>query len=421
MPPPGTGSSELPLGSAAPFAGLLLAIALLPVLAPRWWHANRNKALVSLVFGGPVAAWFLWRSPSLVGHAALEYLAFTALLGALFTISGGIRLEGFPSGTPASNAALLGLGAVLANLIGTTGAAMVLIRPLLRANAGRRSRTPHVFFFILIVANSGGCLTPLGDPPLFLGFLRGVPFAWTLGLWREWLAVVGTLLGIFFAWDVVRFRREGAAAAPAGRLRLEGLPNLILLGGVVGAVLAGGLWIRPRWGEEASMAAQAAMMAALAGLSLLWTPREVREANEFVWPPFMEILVLFAGIFAAMIPAVEVLRARGPSLGLSSPAQYFWATGVLSAFLDNAPTYLAFLSVAQHLPDEVAGTTHAVLRAISLGAVFFGAATYIGNGPNFMVRAIAEEAGVRMPSFFGHLAWSAVVLGPVLAGLTLFL
>jgi Na+/H+ antiporter NhaD/arsenite permease-like protein len=375
-----------------------------------------------------VAAFVAFRDAPLLGHAALEYLAFVCLLGSLYVISGGIRVAGSLAGTPLANTGLLALGAALANLIGTTGAAMLLIRPLLRANQGRASRVHLVVFFILIVANCGGCLTPLGDPPLFLGFLRGVPFEWTFRLWKEWLAVVGVLLAIFNFCDRRAFRREdiaspadpGEAVERRQPVRLQGFANLFLLLGVVGVVLASGFWIYPGLGETASLILQSLAMAALAGISLRITPREVRESNGFSWHPFVEILVLFAGIFSAMVPALAVLRTRGAALGVSEPWQYFWATGLLSALLDNAPTYLAFLSLAQHLPDEVAGTTHATLAAVSLGAVFFGALTYIGNGPNFMVKAIAEEAGVRMPSFFGYLGWSATILLPLLALLTLF-
>jgi Na+/H+ antiporter NhaD/arsenite permease-like protein len=422
---PTTVPAAPPLWSILPFAGLLLAIAVLPLAAPRWWHPNRNKAWIAAAFSVPVAAVVAADNPVVLEHVALEYAAFVALVGSLFVISGGIRLKGALAGTPASNTGLLALGAGLANLVGTTGAAMLLIRPFLRANRGRRSRAHQVVFFLFVVANAGGCLTPLGDPPLFLGFLRGVPFAWTLRLWGPWLAVNAILLAVFYLVDRARLAREGTDA-PAGlpdaspeRFGVDGGINVLLLAGVVGTTLAGGFWIHPNWGGTASQAVQAALLAGLGALSLAVTPRGARAANGFTWHPLGEVAVLFAGIFAAMIPALAVLRARGPGLGLSEPWQVFWATGALSAVLDNAPTYLAFLSMAQHLPDEVAGTTHAALTAISCGAVFFGAATYIGNGPNFMVKAIAEEDGVRMPSFGGYLLWAAAVLLPVLAVITL--
>ncbi len=417
------GGEEMPLWSVVPFALLLLSIAALPLSAPRWWHENRNKGLLAAALGLPVALFVLWKDPAALGHAGMEYAAFVCLIGSLFVISGGVHLTGGLAATPAANTGLLALGALLSNLVGTTGAAMLLIRPYLGANRRRRSRVHLVVFFILIVANCGGCLTPLGDPPLFLGFLKGVPFAWTLGLWREWLAVVAALLAVFYVWDRLHGRNDGAAEVPSEPpprepLRIEGTWNLALLVGVMGVVLLSGTWVHPTFGETASQTFQSIALISLGALSLVSTPRGVRRANEFSWHPLVEVAVLFAGIFAAMVPALAILRTRGASLGVTEPWQFFWATGGLSAFLDNAPTYLAFLSMAQHLPDEVAGTTHAALAAISCGAVFFGALTYIGNGPNFMVKSIAEHAGVKMPSFLGYLAWSLAVLGPILAGAT---
>jgi Na+/H+ antiporter NhaD/arsenite permease-like protein len=411
---PGVG---FPLWTVVPFAALLLCIAVLPLLAPHWWHANRNKGLVAAGLGVPALGLVLAYGPGALWHTALEYMAFIALLGSLYTISGGIRLTGSLAGTPGANTGLMAVGAVLANLVGTTGAAMLLIRPLLHANRARASRTHLVVFFILIVANCGGLLTPLGDPPLYLGFLRGVPFAWTLGLWKIWLTVVGVLLAIFYVVDRLRVRAEGPAPTSAvpEPLGLQGAWNFLLLAGVVATVLFCGFVVYPRWREQASFLTQIGVMAALAVVSHRFTAREVRAGNGFSWHPLVEVAVLLAGIFVAMIPALDVLRTRGHELGVDRPWEFFWATGVLSAFLDNAPTYLAFLEMAQFLPDEVAGTSHDALAGISCGAVFFGAMTYIGNGPNFMVKAIAEETGVKMPSFFGFIGWSLVVLLPVLA------
>jgi Na+/H+ antiporter NhaD/arsenite permease-like protein len=416
----------MPAWSVGPFVLLLLAIAVLPLAAPHWWHSNRHKALVSLALGLPVGAFVAFRDPHALGHVALEYLAFIALLGSLFVISGGIRVVGTLPASPAANAGVLALGAVLANFVGTTGASMLLIRPFLRANRGRRSRTHLVVFFILVVANCGGCLTPLGDPPLFLGFLRNVPFTWTLRLWPAWLAVNAALVVVFFLVDRALAAREASpepvvldAPPTAEPLRLEGSLNFLLLAGVVGVVLLSGFVVHPRFGEAAALVSQSLAMAALAGLSMAITPAGVRKANEFSWHPLVEVAVLFVGIFLAMIPALDLLKANGDRLGVREPWQFFWATGALSAFLDNAPTYLAFLSTSQFLPDEVVGTTHAALAAISMGAVFFGAVTYIGNGPNFMVKAIAEEAGVPMPSFFGYLKWSLPILLPLFAVLSL--
>jgi Na+/H+ antiporter NhaD/arsenite permease-like protein len=406
---------EMPLWSVVPFGLLLIAVAVFPLVAGRWWHSNWSKAIVSTAFGLPVAMFVYRRAPDALAHAGLEYLGFVSLLGSLYVVSGSIRLAGRLAGTPTANVLLLGFGAVLANLIGTTGASMLLIRPFLRANESRSSRVHLVVFFILIVSNCGGCLTPLGDPPLFLGFLKGVPFTWTLGLWKPWAVVVGGLLSVFVIWDRIRLQREGPAppAAPEP-LRLEGARNLALLAAIIGVVLANGFWVHPRFGATAAELFQCGALFAIAVVSMGITPLRIRTANGFSWHPYIEVVVLFAGIFAAMVPALAVLQTRGASLGVSEPWQYFLATGLLSAFLDNAPTYLAFLSMAQFLPAEVAGTTQPVLAAISLGAVFFGALTYIGNGPNFMVKAIAEDSGIRMPSFFGFLGWSLPVLGPIL-------
>jgi len=410
-------AAALPVWSALPFVGLLIAVAALPLLAPHWWHSNRNRALVSSSFGIPVAVYVAIRDPGALGHTALEYAAFISLLGSLYIISGNVCVRGTLPGTPGANTLLLAVGAMLTNVTGTTGAAMLLIRPFLKANRNRTSRVHHVVFFILIVANCGGCLTPLGDPPLFLGFLKGVPFQWTLRLWKEWALVVGSLLVMFYVWDRRRFRPEEVSAPKT--LEIAGKFNLLLLGGVIATVLAGGFWVHPAYGEIAAQVFQCVLMGALAAASLRWTPRSLREENEFSWHPFVEVVVLFAGIFASMIPALSVLQTHAPRLGVTEPWQFFAATGGLSAFLDNAPTYLAFLSLAQALPDEVAGTTHAVLQAISCAAVFFGALTYIGNGPNFMVKAIAEHAGIPMPSFFGFLGRALMILGPLLLAVAL--
>lgn len=419
-PPLGSGDPPpvaFPIWASLPFAGLLLSVAVLPLLVPKWWHSNWSKTLVSLAFGLPVGFFLYSRDPAALAHSGLEYLAFVSLLGSLYVISGNVVVRGTVAGSPAANTCLLLLGALLANAIGTTGAAMLLIRPYLKANRHRTSRVHQIVFFIMIVANCGGCLTPLGDPPLFLGFLKGVPFEWTLRLWKEWLVVLGSLLTLFFLIDWRSSRKPSGTAPPDGPaepIRIAGGFNLLLLVGVIGTVLAGGFWVHPLYGEVAAQLFQCSVLAALALVSLARTPRSLREENEFSWHPYLEVVVLFVGIFTAMIPALAMLRTKGPSLGVSAPWHFFLATGGLSAFLDNAPTYLAFLSLAQYLPDEVAGTTHRVLQAISSGSVFFGALTYIGNGPNFMVKAIAEHAGIRMPSFFGYLGWTLATLGPVL-------
>jgi Na+/H+ antiporter NhaD/arsenite permease-like protein len=408
---------------------MLLSIALLPIAVPRFWEHNRNKALVSLVLGAPVALWIASLDPPALGHAAHEYVAFIVLLGALFSISGGIVVRGTLAGTPGLNAVLLGLGALLASFIGTTGASMVLVRPLLRANSVRR-RNAHVFvFFIFLVSNAGGLLTPLGDPPLFLGFLRGVPFLWTMRLLPIWLAVNAALLVLFYVVDSTVFRAEDIATpgdldkvaiAHQVPVHIAGKRNLLYLAGVVGIlVLAGNLRL-PRGAAEGGMLAMAL-------LSWVTTPRALHVENGFGFGPIVEVAALFAGIFATMIPALAVLNVRGASLGIAHPWQFFWASGILSSFLDNAPTYLTFASVGSGLlgtdaADLAQLLAHprgaAILSAVSAGSVLMGANTYVGNGPNFMVKAIAERGGVRMPGFFGYMAWTGAVLLPVFVGVT---
>lgn len=399
-----------PLWTVLFFVAMLLAVALGPLVAHHWWESNRNRLLVSLALGLPVAALYLAQHPAAVLHALEEYAAFVILLAALYTIAGGLRLEGDLAATPTTNATFLAVGSVLASVIGTTGAAMVLIRPLLATNA-ERTRVAHtVVVFIFLAANCGGMLTPLGDPPLFLGYLRGVPFAWTLSLWRPWLFVVGSLLALYWLWDRWHWRREPEAAALADRqrvepLRLRGHVNLAWLGAVVLSVLL----LPSPWREAA--------LVALGGLSLATTPAGIRQANRFTAAPMLEVAAIFLGLFLTMIPALELLGAHSAALGVRTPTHFFWATGILSAFLDNAPTYLAFLAIGQGLglADEVVGVPHAVLAGISLGAVCFGANTYVGNAPNFMVRAIAVEAKVAMPSFFGYMIYSTLILVPLYA------
>ena len=393
-----------------PFVLMLAAIALGPAVAPHAWESNRNRLLVSLLLGGPVAAISLVRSPASLAHALGEYAAFIVVLAALYVIAGGIVLRGDLRATPLVNGAFLATGAVLASAIGTTGAAMLLVRPLLRTNQERSHVTHTVVFFIFIVANVGGMLTPLGDPPLLLGYLIGVPFTWTLRLWPAWLAMVGSLLALYVAWDWVMLRREKPAALAADRvrvepLRLDGGLNLLWLAGVVAAVVILGA----PWREG--------VIGALAGLAYATSAPERRRANRFTFAPILEVATIFLGIFLTIEPALELLRQRGGELGIREPLGFFWATGVLSAVLDNAPTYLAFLAIAQglQLAPEVVGVPHAVLAGISLAAVAFGALTYIGNAPNFMVRAIAVEAGVRVPGFVGYLAYSVPVCVPVFA------
>ncbi|MBZ0168717.1 MAG: sodium:proton antiporter [Kofleriaceae bacterium] len=433
---------QLGLVWVAPFALMLLSIAVLPLLAPHWWESNLNKGIVSAVFALPVVLYIVMVESSRLIETGIEYAAFMALLAALFIISGGIYLRGSLSGTPFSNTVVLAIGAIFANLIGTTGASMLLVRPVLRANERRRHQVHIVVFFIFIVSNIGGMLTPLGDPPLFLGFLRGVPFEWTIRLLPHWLTMIATLLIIFYAWDRRRFEAERTIRQEAvstgfevrERLHVEGKVNFLLLLGVLAVAFVIG-----RFGAQiglqsdyARRGGQIVGMGVLAGLSLLMTRQETRAANGFTLSPIVEVAVIFAGIFATMIPALVILESRGGELGLTHPWQFFWVTGLLSSFLDNAPTYLTFTSMASGLMGTEAAHLGELLRAvaggldgetlltaISVGAVSMGANTYIGNGPNFMVKAIAEEAGVKMPSFFGYMKYAIGILLPLFLLVTL--
>src|SRR5712691_7702469 len=396
-----------------PFGAMLLAIAILPLTAPHWWEANRNKLIVSVLLGAPVLALYLVRQPGALTSMAGEYVAFIILVAGLYAISGGILLRGDLEATPATNTVFLALGATLASLIGTTGASMLLIRPLLQTNRERRRVKHTVVFFIFLVSNIGGLLTPLGDPPLFLGYLQGVPFTWTFRLWRPWLTMVGTLLVTYFIWDSTQHARESITARRRDReriepLRVRGAGNGVLLAGVVLPVALLHAPVRE------------VVIVALAGLSLWRTPRSIRRANGFTAAPMVEVAVLFFGIFLTMIPALELLRLRGHELGVREPWQFFWASGLLSSFLDNAPTYLTFLALGQglRLTNEIVGVPHAILAAVSIGSVAMGANSYIGNAPNFMVKAIAEASGIRMPGFFAYMAYSGGVLIPLFVALT---
>jgi Na+/H+ antiporter NhaD/arsenite permease-like protein len=409
------GESFIPAaGWALPFAGLLLAIAILPLAAPHFWDSNLRKLMVAGALALPVLVLYAEARPEALVHAASDYVSFIILLGGLFVISGGILLEGDLQATTRTNALLLGAGALCASFVGTTGASMLLIRPLLQTNRERKRVAHTVVFFIFLVSNIGGCLTPLGDPPLFLGYLAGVPFTWTLRLLPEWLFTVALVLAVYVVWD----RRERARETLADLkrdfyevrpLRVAGKDNLVLLLGVLAAVAL----LQAPWREL--------VIVGLAALSYFRTDEELHAANRFTFQPILEVAALFAGIFVTMLPALDLLRARGAELGVREPWQFFWASGMLSSFLDNAPTYLTFLALAKGLglPPEVAGVPHEILRAISLGSVFMGANSYIGNGPNFMVRAIAEERGVRMPSFGGYMLYSGAVLLPIFAVVTL--
>ena len=433
--------SELSVLWGVPFAGLLLSIALLPLLVPFFWHHHFGKitAAWSLVFLLPFA---LIYGPGLAGtsfmHALLaEYLPFIFLLTALFTVAGGIHIRGNLHGSPGLNTAILAIGAVLASVMGTTGASMLLIRPLIRANDNRSHKAHVVVFFIFIVSNAGGSLTPLGDPPLFLGFLKGVDFFWTVShIFPETLFLVGSLLAIFYALDMWFYhqREEVKPLDPTPDTRsigFDGAANFWLLGGVAGLVLLSGLWKSPVVfniaGTDVGLpgVVRDAGLLAITLLSLKITSAKVHEDNQFSWGPMLEVAKLFAGIFLTIIPVIAMLKAGtdGPfgavvsavtrADGSPNPAMYFWATGLLSSFLDNAPTYLVFFNTAGGDPQALMTTFAGTLAAISAGAVFMGANTYIGNAPNLMVKAIAEDRGVNMPSFFGYMLWSGGVLIPL--------
>jgi Na+/H+ antiporter NhaD/arsenite permease-like protein len=424
---------QLPLWSAAPFVLLLAAVALLEVFAAGWWNRLAHKALVVTVLAVPAVVHLLTAGGGdALTHSIAEYVSFLSLLTALFVISGGIHVQGSLAGTPLANAGLLAIGAVLANLIGTTGAAMLLIRPFLRANARRTTRAHLVVFFILIVANAGGLLTPVGDPPLYLGFLKGVPFDWTLRLWAPWLFVNGTLILLFNLVDQFLVNREERRDRAAGLmdeliahepLRIAGKRNLPLLAAVVGVLIVKGALALPFGAAEAALAA-------IGYLSYRLTPRTVHDGNHFTFGPIASVAVIFAGVFVTMTQPLLILNARAGQLGLDQPWQYFWASGALSSTLDNAPTYLAFTSVAagrfgigvddpQYLAALIAVPAgNDLLAAIACGAVMMGALTYIGNGPNLMVKEVAEHRGVAMPHFFAYAAAAMLIMLPVLTATT---
>ena len=421
-----------------PFVVLLLSIAVLPLLRStmHWWEDNTNRLAVALGLGlltvvfyavvqGPVAALLA------IEHAIPgEYIPFIMLLFSLYVISGGISITGDLKATPTVNAGFILVGTLIASFIGTTGASMLLIRPLLETNRERKHVVHTVVFFIFLVSNIGGTLLPIGDPPLFLGYLRGVPFDWTLVLWKEWAFLGVLLLVVYWIWDSIVVRREtplDAALDDAIRrpLRLTGSVNLLLLLGVVFAVALLDP-SKPIPGTEihAFPFCRELVMLGLAGASLALTPSGIRASNRFNYHAIVEVAALFVGIFLTMQVPLAVLKANGAELGLESPTHFFWLTGILSSFLDNAPTYLVFFQTAESMTPaagegilDLQNGGHIredLLTAISLGAVFMGANTYIGNGPNFMVKSIAEQSGVRMPSFFGYMVYSVLVLIPAM-------
>lgn len=436
----------------APFVTILMCIAILPLIpqTEHWWHKNGSKLKVAIVLSLITLAYYFFRSfgmghgghesgtgwPTVLAalhHAVIaDYIPFIVLLFALYTISGGIRITGDIPAHPKTNTLLLAIGAFSASFIGTTGASMLLIRPLLQINSERHKVVHTVIFFIFLVSNVGGCLLPIGDPPLFLGYLRGVPFTWTLGLWKPWLFTVIVLLAIYYVWDSIAYSRETKKDIILDEtirepIKMTGKINLLWLAGVIAAVaflvpgktFPGTNWIIPPFLREAAQLG-------FAGISWIVTPLLIRKANQFNFFAIAEVACLFVGIFICMQVPVEILKLKGGELGLSEPWHFFWATGTLSSFLDNAPTYAVYFETASALGVEgapgnltfhgVSGIIHmaeALLVAISLGAVFMGAMTYIGNGPNFMVKSIAEQAKIKMPSFFGYMVYSCAILLPV--------
>ncbi len=443
-----------------PFAVLLLCIAVLPLLrfTEHWWHHNRNRFLVAaglgvvtliyygIVHPGGIANHFAHAHDTAEGWATVfavfsnaiftEYIPFIILLFSLYVISGGINLRGDLPAHPLTNCAFIGIGTLLASFIGTTGAAMALIRPLLATNAERKHKVHTVIFFIFMVCNCGGMLLPIGDPPLFLGYLKGVPFLWTMGLWPYWLGVNLVLLIIYYIWDLRAYKTEEIKdiirdEAEIRPLQITGKINLIFL---LGVVLCVGFIVpdTPLWGTSFSPPQffREALMLMLVILSLMFTHSHTRVLNKFDYLAIAEVAALFCGIFICMQVPVEILNIKGAAMGIDSGTKFFWATGLLSSFLDNAPTYVVFFETAKTLPASGAGVVSLAgggaiqaefLAAISLGAVLMGANTYIGNGPNFMVKSIAEQSGIKMPSFFGYMLYSGCILLPIFAVVTFVL
>ncbi|MBI1870215.1 MAG: sodium:proton antiporter [Chlamydiae bacterium] len=433
----------LPAWSGLPFVGILLSIALCPLVTPKFWHHHFRKVAIgwALAFAIPFLIKYHENALHEILHTALiDYIPFIILLATLFTIGGGIFLRGKLDGSPRINLILLIVGTLFASWIGTTGSTMLFIRPLLRANRHRHHKTHTLIFFIFLVANVGGCLTPLGDPPLFLGFLHGVPFFWTLSLWKEMLFVSISLLILYFLMDTYFWKKEEAIVREVydkhhETLAVQGWHNLFLLAGTLAAVILSGVWHLGSvkiLGVEQTIenCLRDGFLILMLTLSWLTTPHSIREGNEFSWGPIKEVAILFIGIFITIIPVLAILRV-GEEGSMASvihivkgPAHFFWASGILSSFLDNAPTYLTFLSTAlgrlyPSLSEHSAiikliTENPTYLQAIALGSVFMGANTYIGNAPNFMVKSIAESSGVKMPSFFGYIfRYSLLILIPI--------
>ena len=429
-------STAVPLWASIPFAIMLLSIAVLPLIVESWWERNRHKLTVALVLAVPTAIYLINHGlmHNLEHQILFDYIPFIMLLASLFVVTGGIHLSGDIKAKPIINTLFLGIGYLLASIMGTTGAAMLLIRPVITTNQQRKYKTHTVLFFIATVANCGGLLTPLGDPPLFLLFLRGAPFTWFLNLLPEWAFIGAFLLVIYFLVDTYYYKKEHWVALSADAreiepIRITGTINFLFLLGVILSVafINDGFiplmkdnpetgYLAPIWLKFL----REIILGLLIALSLYSTKKKVREANKFSWRPIIEVAVVFLGIFITMVPTMLYLAENASSFGLTEPWQFYYTAGTLSSFLDNAPTAVAFHGVALGLVNsgqaaaEIAGIPELLLKAIAVGSVFFGAMTYIGNGPNFMVKAIAEESGVDMPSFFGYMfKFSLLVLLPL--------
>ncbi len=425
----------VPTWSIIPFIGILLSIAVFPLINSHWWENNYHKvsffwiivAFLSMFIGVLGSKFsFLDAFGHEMFHTYEEYISFIILLGSLFVVSGGIYIKGSISGKPLSNTIILAIGAILASFIGTTGAAMVLIRPLIRSIKWRKYKKHVIIFFIFLVCNIGGVLTPIGDPPLFIGFLNGIPFEWTFRLFPMWSFAVFILLVIFFIMDFILLKKENEKPALTGKkyIKIEGSFNFLFLLGILGAVIFSGVVhlgsIKTAYGTlEISNIVRDLSMVIFAILSVKFTKKEIHEANNFNFEPIKEVAYLFIGIFTTMIPALMLLNERGAELGVNTPSKFFWVTGILSSFLDNTPTYMTFLETAKGLlhlsvPQLLAHDFGVrIIEAISVGAVFMGANTYIGNGPNFMVKSISEQEKINMPSFFGYMLWSILILIPL--------
>ncbi len=424
--------SQVPLYSITPFVLMLLSIAVLPVASPHFWESNRNKLIISLILGLPTAVWLLSMklTPALIHAIFFDYIPFIILLGSLFIITGGIFLDGDIEANPRNNLLFLALGSVLASFMGTTGASMLLIRPLLKTNKRRKYKTHIILFFIATVANCGGLLTPLGDPPLFILYLRGVPFFWFFELIKEWAVLNLFILTIFYFVDKHYYKKERKEdllldLEEYQKLRLRGRFNFLLLLGVVLSVA----FINPLYfsfikPHHISSYVREFFIALMAVISLIVTPKQIRQSNNFNWHPINEVAALFLGIFITMVPALLYLEHHAKEFGLTTIQAFYYAAGALSSFLDNTPTAVTFYSLAKGLvtqqphlfndPVIVGGIPEHLLEGIATACVFFGAMTYIGNGPNFMVKAIAEQEKIPMPHFFAYMyKFSLIILLPI--------